>query len=256
MQTILGYLYDNIIVVQLVDDASLFERNEVVYARGVKIFKGVDNYIQLQFKNQDQKPVDMTNRSIEFFLLDQKTRSAHIKRDGEIIDATNGYVRVTLTESELNNLVSKLYTYSVKVTDADLTTHVIYSDDAYNAGGTVELQDKVYPQFKESVTPVLGPYLAGNVAVTNAVSGQNNINSNDALHTAQFYFTDFTGDIEVQGSMLNSIPAVDEEWFTVDTLSYSGQNNTEYVNFNGMLSFVRFRVTKTTGEVDSILYRA
>lgn len=255
MQTILGYLYDNLIVVQLVDDATLFERNEVVYARGIKVYKGVDNVLQVQFKNQDQKPVVITGRTIEFFLLDKPTLSTHIKRDGIIVDGANGIASVTLTESELNNLVSKLYTYSLKVTDSDGTTHVIYADDTYNAGGSIELQDKVYPQFKESVEPALGPY-SSNIAVTPAINGQNSLNSNEALHSAQFAFTNFTGDIEVQGTMLNSIPTIESEWFTVDTINYSGQTETAFTNFNGMLSFVRFKVTKAAGTVDTILYRA
>ena len=64
MQTILGYLYDNIIVVQLVDDATLFERTEIVYDKGIKIYKGVNNVIQVKFKNQDQKPEDIKTRTI------------------------------------------------------------------------------------------------------------------------------------------------------------------------------------------------
>ena len=44
-------------------------RYQLVYAKNLKLNKGVDNKLQFQFLNQEQKPVDITNLEITFRLI-------------------------------------------------------------------------------------------------------------------------------------------------------------------------------------------
>jgi hypothetical protein len=251
MQTILGYLYDNLVVVQLNEDAgTLIARNNVVYARGVKLFKGVDNIIQLQFKNQEQKPIDLTGRTIEMNLMDTANLSAFVTKPGTITNATGGLATVGMTESDTRNLTSKKYTYSIKVTDADLTEHVIYADDSWNAGGTIALQDKVYPVFVPSRAPVMGTEAVG-VSYSATVSANPNMNSNQALHTAAYNLAAFSGTVEVEATLEQTAT----EWFVVDTSTYTLDSGYQYTNFNGVFANLRFKVTRTSGTFSGMLYR-
>jgi hypothetical protein len=64
------YLYPNIIEVQIWDPAIFTTRNQYMYAKPVTIYQGIDNPIQVKVKNQDQKPVNMTNKSIRVDIQD------------------------------------------------------------------------------------------------------------------------------------------------------------------------------------------
>jgi len=70
MQKIQSYLYPNRIIV-LADVAGFTVENKVVYARNVKIYKGVDNVIEFDVQNADQKRIDLTTlSSIKLNIMD------------------------------------------------------------------------------------------------------------------------------------------------------------------------------------------
>jgi hypothetical protein len=62
MQKIQSYLYPNRIIL-LADLAGFTVENKVVYARTIKIYQGIDNVIELDIQNADQKRIDLTTLS-------------------------------------------------------------------------------------------------------------------------------------------------------------------------------------------------
>ena len=70
MQTITNYYYDNVISVQWDDDPSIIQRNNIVYAAPIKIYKGVNNLLKVEMKNSDQKPVNLTGYTLTFNIVD------------------------------------------------------------------------------------------------------------------------------------------------------------------------------------------
>jgi len=62
LTAITSYLYNNKLVVQFSDDddITITTRNRVVYQRPIEIYRGADNPITIYFKNQDQKPANIT----------------------------------------------------------------------------------------------------------------------------------------------------------------------------------------------------
>jgi hypothetical protein len=70
MQKIQSYLYPNRVIL-LADVAGFTVENKVVYARNVKIYQGVDNVIEFDVQNADQKRIDLTTLSdIEMNIMD------------------------------------------------------------------------------------------------------------------------------------------------------------------------------------------
>jgi len=55
MQKLPLYLYTNLLTVQLDLDNDVIKRNETMYQRELKIQRGMNNKVQVQFKNSDQK---------------------------------------------------------------------------------------------------------------------------------------------------------------------------------------------------------
>jgi hypothetical protein len=58
MQKIQSYLYPNRVIL-LADLAGFTTENTVVYAKTIKIYKGVDNVIQFDVQNADQKRLEL-----------------------------------------------------------------------------------------------------------------------------------------------------------------------------------------------------
>jgi len=70
MQKIQSYLYPNRVIL-LADLAGFTVENTIVYARTIKIYNGIDNVIQFDIQNADQKRIDLfTLGNIEMNVMD------------------------------------------------------------------------------------------------------------------------------------------------------------------------------------------
>jgi len=219
------------------------------YTDSIKIYRGIDNHVRIEFKNRDQKRVNMTDKTANFIVLDKENGTAYIERALEIVDARRGVMEVTLTEGDLLNLDAKQYSYALKVVDGDDRTVIAYADDNYGANGVLIIEDGVYPTFTESTEETFGSSLTGS-----QIHIKPYINRNTAQHTAQIYFSSaFTGTLQIQGSINPSNSLQDADFATIKTVTYSSQTANDYVNFTGVYNAVRF--VRSGTELSKILYR-
>lgn len=100
MQKIQSYLYPNRIIL-LADLAGFTVENKVVYARTVKIYQGVDNVIELDIQNADQKRIDLTTlKDIEVNVMDQS---------GNALDTSPYYPTLTTVATATNASVTATF---------------------------------------------------------------------------------------------------------------------------------------------------
>jgi hypothetical protein len=260
MQTVSRYLLLNEIIVY---QNGFHGRNSKVYDRRLKIYRGVRNPITFTFKNEDQKKQIIANKTYQFNIIDTESKKAVLTRyltvldDGSTIN-TRGTARVEITDGDLLDLDNKFYEYSINEIKTDGSTLVTYADTSYVSSGTIELLDGAYPQFQPSQVITNFPVTTGPLSKTsgaiNAYPGKNN---NSALHTAAIYTTNFSGQVDIQGTMVTTSP-VDADYFTLANVTVSSSSKVTYQNFNGVYQSVRFsysNATGNTGTVDKILYR-
>ena len=156
--------------------------------------------------------------------------------------------------------------YSTYLTDEDGKRTILYGDSQYGASVPVEVISNSFPQAYPSI--ILDEFVTSehlnypqpdNSLYTSAVNARPEQNGkNNALHTAAVYSTDFNGTVKIEVTLDNGITDI-VKWATLDTLSISDTDNLQYINFNGVFTFVRFRIvpnTGNTGTVDKILYRS
>lgn len=223
-------------------------RNMTMYARNLKVYKGVNNPLVIEMKNNDQKPVDITGKTFVFNILDQENRKTLISRTGTITNASKGKVKFDISESDLLKVDGQFLNYSI-LDNTSGDRGVIFVDDQYGAMGNIEVIDGPYTEFRTSQEITL----PDNNAVS--VEASPSLNQNSALHTAQVYFTNFTGSLKIEGSMAAISELDTDEWFEITTKNYTNQTDNVYINFNGVYSHVRFSRTLTSGTIDKILYR-
>ena len=248
------YLVEQVHSVVYSPSGSTPNRNMTMYARNLKVYKGADNPIVIEIKNNDQKPVDITGKTFVFNVLDQDERKTLISRTGTTVNASKGKVKFTISESDLLNVSGQFLNYSILETTTG-TRGAVFVDDQYGALGNIEVIDGPYTEFRDSKEV--------NLPNTNPVSVEAypQLNQNSALHTAQLYLTNFTGKIKVEASLAPVSELDADEYFTVLEKQYTNESTNQYFNFNGVYSHVRFSKadrddsTALSGTVDKILYR-
>jgi hypothetical protein len=210
-------------------------------------------------------------------MFDATNQRLIIEKDLTILDegttATRGLALLTLNESDTLDLDRTSYQYTVKLLDTDGSYTPAYSNTYYDVAGTLHLKNDSYPVLKDSVSVTsfevvwndpsnLYHYRSGNIYANPEYNG------NTALHTAAIYMSAFKGTMYVEATLDNT-PGASGNYSVVETLTYNGFTGIDYVNFNGVYSYVQFRYVPAkgptdtdnrnpafSGTVDKILYRS
>jgi hypothetical protein len=241
------YLYPNRLVAYL--DSVAPETFRMFYQRPLIIYKGVDNLIQIDLRNQDQKKVISTN-TLVITVLDPRTQLRVLSSD--FTRNTNGTYETTLSETDLSGFSSGNYEFTLileerQITDQGyvlLSSRVCYSDSQFDARGILELRDNVQGEIYDSfeikhfkkVSPAsvgeTGPNrFESSVIETGSMAGPTK-NS----HTFQIYANNYTGSIDFQVSQ-DSDPRPGD-WATLDSVTVVNQDSF-YVNFEGIYKWFR-----------------
>ena len=230
------------------------------------IAKGIRNTIRFNFLNGEQRPIDVHNKAFKFKMFEKATNRQVLEKDLTILDDNVTYTKKGRTElviagDDTQNLNSGIYTYSiVQVVDAN-TMAPVYVDGARTMSGNIELTDGVLPSFIASddlrFLKITGYGVNPVVWGTGKVSANRDGKGNNALHTAQFYYTNFTGSIKIYGSLLNTIDGDNGNWVLLDTIYKTNQSTTDYYNLQGFdnFKFFKFEYSPDSGSIDKVLYR-
>jgi hypothetical protein len=259
MQNLPVYLYANTLDITLDLDATVKGVNRVMYQRDLKIQKGIKNKVRIQFKNSDQKRVQIYNtQTFVFSLFDAINQRLLLEKEIEVLDvstATRGTALLTLTESDTMDLDRTSYQYSVKLQDSDGTYLPTYSNTYYGVAGTLHLSQDVYPVLQDS-TSIESFNITYNDSIQKYEHKSGNIyaypeyNGNTALHTLAMYMTGYKGTVYVQGTLDNS-PDSSGHYSTIQTLVYDGFTGIDYLNFNGVYTYIRIIHIPATAPAES-----
>ena len=273
------YLYANLFEV-ILDLDNNNRINQVMYQRDLKLQKGVKNKVQIQFKNSDQKFIDVSTSSFVFVLFDTINQRNLIEKDVTILDdgttrALRGLGEVVFTESDLQACESTYYKMGVKAMDTDGSYTPTFANTYYGVGATIEVRHDLYPTLVPSQETVKFStyYNADQSAMryeyyTGNLNGHPEFKGNVALHTAAVYMTRYKGRVIVEGTLENS-PTTFGHYAVIKDTTYDGFTGIDYYNFNGVFSKIRVRYipakepvsqlnnnTVYAGTVDKVLYRS
>jgi len=196
------------------------ERYRRVYNRNLKIYRGVDNRIDIQVRNPDQKTSNINGSILVFNLISRDEKKLVLKKDCTAMDLTTGKCTVILTDTELLDITNGFYNYSIIKeirTTVDSTDYVVnskiplYMDSQYDAVGTLEISGDVYGDVDTSL--IIGafnytnPFTTGDSTpkwfTSSIIDAKPFSKTGNALHTFQFYSTNYTGSVVIQGNSDN-----------------------------------------------------
>jgi len=152
MQKILSYLYPNRINL-LADLAGFTTEYTNVYQRNVKIYQGVDNVIEFDIKNADQKRIDLTTiTSLQMNLMDQ---SGNALPNSPYTITPNapitGISTAVIPSADLTDLTPQTLKYSITAIDSASRHIPLYADSRFGAVANMELLGSAVPVAKKAI---------------------------------------------------------------------------------------------------------
>jgi len=261
------YLYVNKLdVFTTPTDTWSTERYRRVYNRNLKIFRGVDNRIDIQVRNSDQKASNIVGSTLVFNLVSQDTKDLVLQKDFAAMDLATGKVTVIITADELLDLDLGFYNYSIVKeirSTVDSTDYIVnskmplYMDSQYDTVGTLEITGDVYGGVADSVTVTTfnytNPFTQGATDpapwyVSEIIDARPKTSPAYPIHTFQFYSTNYKGTVEIQASLDDQGATPREtKWITISTVNLATE---KYKNITGKYNW--FRIKHTPGEVSSV----
>ncbi|NBU68936.1 MAG: hypothetical protein EBS49_04860 [Verrucomicrobia bacterium] len=237
-----------------------------MYQRNVKIYKGIDNVIEIEVKNHDQKRIEIGNDLLKLVLMDQSRNLIGTYTAENMEDSTQvGLARITIPTSDLDDLDPQFLKFAV-LKDQMMGPEVLtYTDSQYGAVGTMQLLNglnyittstKVYDRFTQETN-----YTAGRWEDRKTYYNSEGISLNDYRAKKitevklKIKMTNFYGTVKVEGTKTEVIgnesfrnPAILLN-FTWD--GYNGIWTTDPLPIDD-LNYLRVRYIKTAGSLDSV----
>jgi len=260
------YLYQQITQVVCLDDsdsAAFSYRYNPVYAKVLTINKGVDNVLLFEFINQNEKPVNITGSTFIFRVINTQGDTVLIEQPLVTLNAATGRAKVTLSASDLLEVLAQPAYYSLTRTSGNLTEPVFV--DAQSGGrAPLTIADSVLPQYTPSrpltipTTKISAQGSPDGTSVANASyndwywngnpNGANYWNSfaitefyssfvkpTQAITTVQMTLDHYTGTIKAQAAQdYEAVP-----FNVTESVTYLNYTGTIYHNIVGWYPLVR-----------------
>lgn len=231
------------------------------YAKPLTLHKGVDNQIQFQFLNQEQKPVDITGKTITCRVISYDGTKVLVTKALTPQLPLTGIAALYLNAADLENIdVQKAY-YSLEI-PVNGFDFPVFVDQNAGARGDMNIVNSVLPSFIPSADisiPTGQPFPNLAAGPNTSPWGTSNANTystsvietnDNPVLTIQINYNQFNGNVEVQGST-----EVDSDWYTIQTHSYTNTSETVGYVLKGYHPYVRVNFTSTSGQVDKVLSR-
>lgn len=228
-----------------------------VYAKPLTLHKGVDNQLQFQFINQEEKPVDITGKEITCRIISYTGTEILLQKALTVQFGLTGIASLFLNASDLENIVPQKAYYSLEI-PVGMFDFPVFVDQNAGARGDLNIVNSVLPSFVPSAVisiPTGQPF--PNLANANIGNGNANTyftsvfeTNNNPVLTIQVNYNRFFGNVIVQGST-----QVDSDWYPIQAHSYANTSDTFGYVVKGYHPYVRVSFTSNSGEVDKVLSR-
>lgn len=227
------------------------------YAKPLTLNKGVDNRIQFQFLNQEQKPVDITGKSITCRVLNNNGTEVLISKTLDLDYALTGIASLNLNAAEIENINPQKAYYSLEIPVGSFD-YPVFVDQNAGARGDMNIVNSVLPSFVPSANVTIptgqpfpnldinnNPLPNGNTYYSSVINTEDN-----PILTIQTTYFEFNGDVTILGST-----QPDSGWYPITTETYANTSETYGYTIRGFHPFVKMQFISNAGAVTNILAR-
>lgn len=226
------------------------------YAKPLTLNKGVDNRIQFQFLDQQQKPVDITGKSITCRILNYNGTQVLIQKALALDFALTGIASLNLNAADIEDIDPQKAYYSLEIPVGEFD-YPVFVDQNAGARGDMNIVNSVLPSFvpSQAVTIPTGqpfPNISNSSGNTNLVYYTSIINTQDnPVLTIQTHYDEYYGNVAILGSSI-----VDGDFYVIEADDeLANVTETKGYTIHGYHPFVKVQFTSNSGAVTNILAR-
>lgn len=224
-------------------------RYQIVYAKNLTLNKGVDNIIQFQFLNQEQKFIDISSFDITFRLINYTGKEILFRKALTATLPLTGIAELVTNSSDLEMIDTQQCFYSLEINDGTYDLPVFVNSEA-SARGVIQIVDSILPSFVPAMDIEIPSHAipsSNTVTYTSSVLSTNN----NSLLTIQPFLDGYSGTVQVQGSTLP-----DSNWYNIgDIYTYLDATETAGYTVEGFHPYLRVQFVSTQGNVTGLLAR-
>lgn len=249
------YLYDNTIQLLyhngIVSCECISTDNRPMHNRIIKLHKGVDNEVKFKVVNPDRKPVPITHLNVIATLTSSDTKEVVLVKQCYVREIERGQFVLVVDESDLFNISPGFYSLGITGQEMfipgisesfsrDILSTPFYTDTASNSSLVVEVTEQlekspIPTNIADSFTTEMSRDLVYTYNFSKPFPANRVKNFRSGLHTLAVYAENFTGKLEVLGSLDQIPPSNNDMWFTVNLKFLNNEVN--YVDFTGVDPF-------------------
>jgi len=226
------------------------------YSKPLTLHKGVDNRIQFQFLNQEQKPVNITGKSIKCRILNYDGTEVLLSKALDLDFALTGIASLKLNAAEIEDFPAQKAYYTLEIPENEFD-YPVFVDQNAGARGDLNIVNSILPSFvpSQSITIPTGqpfPNISNSSGNTNLVYYTSVINTQDnPVLTIQASYEEYYGNVTIQGSSI-----VDGDWYDIVTDDeLDNIEETRGYTIKGYHPYVRVEFSSNSGAVTNILAR-
>jgi hypothetical protein len=226
-----------------------------VYAKPLTLHKGVNNQIQFQFLNQEQKPVDITGKEITCRILNSEGNAVLLQKALTLQLPATGICALMLNAAEIEDIDAQKAYYSLEIPVGSFD-YPVFVDQNAGARGIMNIVNSVLPNFVPSyeiTIPTGQPFPnISNGNSSNQTYYTSVITTNDnPIITLQTHYTEYYGNVVIEGSTI-----VDGDWYPITTeVDLANVTDTKGYTIRGFHPYIRMQFESNAGAVTNILAR-
>lgn len=227
--------------------------------------KNVHNEIEFLVKDIDQKPINLRNKTLIIYIVDQDKNTVMLQRELQTINEMRGHCRLTLAPQDTVAWETGYYQYSIMVQRADGTQILVHNNLGRSNGSYLHLLQGPLPKPTPAVETTNFYIQTWGIPlveykVTGSMLGAAQQDNRSGRHTGVIYTQGFTGKVMVQASLENTVPNSLTEWFNVDdaVLEFDNHTGLKHIEFAGNYMWVRFVIASAetnTGKVEKVVFK-
>lgn len=229
------------------------------YAKPLTLHKGVDNQIQFQFLNQEQKPVDITGKEITCRLISYNGNEILLQKALTLQLAATGIAALQLNAADIEDITPQKAYYSLEI-PVGMFDYPVYVDQNAGARGDMNIVNSVLPSFVPSqpVSIPTGQPFPNLNPNANVLSNANTyyssvVNTGDnPVLTLQVRLEDYFGTVGLEGSTIGTT-----DWYPIELHDYTSEQVTDTYGYSikGYHPYVRMAFVANVGVATNILTR-
>jgi hypothetical protein len=231
-----------------------------VYAKPLTLHKGVDNQLQFQFLNQEQKPVNITGVDITCRILNYQGNQVLLQKALTPGLTVNGICSLFVSPADLMDIDAQkcYYTLEIPVGSFDFP---VFVDQNAGGRGDLNIVNSILPSFVPSdkitiptsqIFPNTNPNAGGPSNNSQTVTYFSSVITTDdnPVITIQTGYDQFYGNVLIAGSTV-----VDNDWYPIQLHQYSNVSDTQGYVIHGYHPYIRMTFESNAGVVTNILAR-